>query len=96
MALPSANTLSGSGSSARTTPDNNLRRGRALLVTECTSCHRFFEPGEFEAEEWESILPAMIGRTAISKRQGTDLAAYVMSAARYAQEQEATDLVTQR
>jgi len=59
-----------------------LRRGRALMVTECTSCHRTYWPGEFSPREWSDISLNMGQRASLTTPQTEDLRDYVMAAAR--------------
>ncbi len=54
----------------------SLRRGRALAVTECAGCHRFFWPHEYGADAWAHIIRRMGRRSPISADQMADLELY--------------------
>ncbi len=60
----------------------SMRRGRALAVTECTSCHRFFWPDEYPPEAWRGIISTMATRLSLTERQAEDVQQYFMSASR--------------
>jgi hypothetical protein len=53
-----------------------LNRGRALAVTECSGCHRFFFPQEYSPEEWRRIIRAMGKRMSLGGKQIEDLNLY--------------------
>jgi hypothetical protein len=63
-----------------------LLRGRALAVTECTSCHRFYWPQDYPPEAWRGIAKLMGKRASLSKTQIKDLELYFVGASRAAQE----------
>jgi uncharacterized protein with PIN domain len=46
-----------------------LRRGRALAMTECTECHRYYWPHEYSAEQWRGIVKKMGKRASLSSAQ---------------------------
>ncbi len=60
----------------------SLRRGRALALTSCASCHRPFGPESRPAEAWPGILRDMGRRASLSFRQTADLERYMAAAAR--------------
>lgn len=64
---------------ARGIDEAAFRRGRALAVTECASCHRFFRPGEYSHEEWPGIIRKMGGRASLSKSQTADIELYLVT-----------------
>ena len=53
-----------------------LQTGRALAVTECSACHRFFYPREYLSEQWDGIINSHAGRTSLDKAEITDLKHY--------------------
>jgi hypothetical protein len=69
-----------------------LRRGRALAITECSGCHRFYWPQEYPPEEWDRIMREMAPRTSLGEGQTEDLALYFSAASRTAA--RATDAPT--
>ena len=62
-----------------------LRRGRALAVTECASCHRFYWPHEYTPGQWSTIAEQMGNLMSLSESQAKDLKLYFMAASRAAQ-----------
>ena len=46
-----------------------LRRGRALAMTECTECHRYYWPHEYSIEQWRGIVKKMGKRASLSSSQ---------------------------
>ncbi len=59
-----------------------VRRGRALAVTGCAECHRFFWPHEYSEEEWRGIIPKMSARAGLSESQSSDLGLYLIETGR--------------
>ena len=59
-----------------------MRRGRALAVTTCAECHRFYWPHEYSAEEWPGIARKMGNRASLSKSQVDDLVLYLVTTSR--------------
>jgi len=57
-----------------------LRRGRAILVTECATCHRLFPPSEYAPEQWGGIVKRMAARASLSVEQAADLELYLKAA----------------
>jgi hypothetical protein len=57
-----------------------LRKGRALAVTECMDCHRFFWPEEYTPSEWREIIRRMAPLSSLTKEQAMDLARYMEAA----------------
>lgn len=75
--LPTAEELSASGTLPRGADMDALRRGRNVLVTECTGCHRLFLPGEYSPEQWRAIVKRMAVRASLSDDQAADLVRYL-------------------
>jgi len=44
-----------------------LARGRALAVTECAECHRFYWPREYSSAEWPNIIKKMGDRASLRR-----------------------------
>jgi len=81
--VPTAETLRAARMVERDEDFAGLRRGRAILLTECTACHRLFEPAEHSAEEWRDILPEMVARTSIGREGARDLEEYLVRASSF-------------
>ena len=75
--LPTAEELPSAGESDR----EALNRGRALAVTECAECHRFYWPEEYDAKQWEKIIHRMAPLSSLNKGQSKDLKGYMTTAA---------------
>ena len=56
-----------------------LRNGRAILVTDCTSCHRLYLPNEYKPQEWADIIPKMGRRASLTERQVRELETYIVN-----------------
>ena len=59
-----------------------LRRGRALAVTSCASCHRLYWPEEYPPETWNPIVDRMAPLASLNTKQRADLLAYLQAASR--------------
>lgn len=42
-------------------------RGKELYYAKCGACHRLYAPQEFTATQWDSILPRMERKAALTK-----------------------------
>ena len=60
----------------------SMQRGRALAVTECTTCHRFFFPYEYPSAIWSKLTKNMGRKASLSNRQIGDLTRYMVAASR--------------
>ena len=80
--IPTADELGAAGALPRGTDLDALRRGRAVLVTECAACHRLFLPNEYSQEQWRGIVKRMAGRASLGGDQAADLLLYLSSASR--------------
>ena len=76
VSLPTADQLFLNRTVPESTDMEGLRRGRALAITECASCHRFFFPREYSPEEWHRIIRVMGRRTSLDQRQVNDIDYY--------------------
>lgn len=81
--IPTAETLGAAGGASGETDTAALRKGRAILVTECTTCHRLFLPAEYSPEQWAEIVRRMSPRASLSGEQAGDLERYVKAASRF-------------
>lgn len=81
-ALPTARALVAADAPGAAERYCSMQRGRALAVTECTRCHRFFFPCEYPAEIWPSVMRNMGRRSNLSKRQVGDITRYMVVASR--------------
>jgi hypothetical protein len=59
-----------------------VRRGRALAVTGCAECHRFYWPHEYSPEEWPGIVKKMGNRSALDSAQTADVELYFVTTSR--------------
>jgi mono/diheme cytochrome c family protein len=78
--IPTADELGAAGALPRGTDLDALRRGRAVLVTECAACHRLFLPHEYSKEQWRGIVKRMAGRASLGGDQAADLEQYLSAA----------------
>lgn len=82
--IPTADALGAAGGLSGGTDTAALRRGRAILVTECATCHRLFLPAEYSPEQWSGIVKRMATRASLSGDQAVDLERYLKAASRAA------------
>lgn len=81
--IPTAESLGAAGGPLGGTDTAALRRGRAILVTECATCHRLFLPAEYSSEQWGGIVQRMSPRASLSGEQAADLERYLKAASRF-------------
>lgn len=80
--IPTAEDLYAAGALPRGADLDALRRGRAVLVTECAACHRLFLPGEYSSEQWRAIVKRMAVRASLGGDQAADLELYLTVSSR--------------
>ncbi len=80
--LPTAEEISAAGTLPPRADRDALKRGRAVLVTECATCHRLFLPAEYPPERWRGIVKRMAARASLSEEQTADLLLYLSAAGR--------------
>ena len=80
--IPTADALGAAGGLSGGTDTAALRRGRAILVTECATCHRLFLPAEYSPEQWRGIVKRMANRASLGEDQAADLLLYLSAASR--------------
>ena len=80
--IPTADALGAAGALPRGTDLDALRRGRAVLVTECATCHRLFLPAEYSPEQWGGIVKRMANRASLGEDQAADLELYLAVSSR--------------
>jgi mono/diheme cytochrome c family protein len=80
--LPTAETLLTYDTVPKDVDTKALNRGRALAVTQCSSCHRFFFPDEYLPEEWRAIIRNMAQRMSLNQKQVEDIDLYFQVASR--------------
>ena len=78
--LPTAEQLAASGGIPDGPNTDALKSGRALALTECVACHRFFYPGEYSPEEWNEIIQNKAKRLSLGKEQTADISLYLQTA----------------
>ena len=75
--LPQAVTLAGPMPREQAS-DTPFKRGRAIFMNRCTSCHEAQPIGEFTMDEWDNdLLPIMTVRAKLNPDQISDLKAYI-------------------
>ena len=77
--LPTPEQLAKSGSVTEGLDMASLKRGRALAMTECVGCHRFFYPSEYSPEEWNRIIQDKAKRLSLGKEQMQDIGFYYVT-----------------
>jgi mono/diheme cytochrome c family protein len=80
--IPTAEELYSAGALPKGADREALQRGRAILVTECATCHRLFLPAEYTPEQWGGIVKRMAARASLSGDQAADLELYLKAASR--------------
>ena len=80
--IPTVDALGAAGALPRGTDMDALRRGRAVLVTECAACHRLFLPHEYSPEQWRGIVKRMANRASLGEDQTADLELYLAVSSR--------------
>ena len=80
--LPTPTQLAGAGDYPDGVDANSLACGRALVVTQCTGCHRFFWPHEYAPQQWPAIMSNMGQRAFLSRRRIGDMTRYMVAASR--------------
>ncbi|HEY7587033.1 MAG TPA: hypothetical protein VH866_11050 [Candidatus Deferrimicrobiaceae bacterium] len=80
--IPTADEMRASGAIPAGTDLDALRRGRAIMVTECATCHRLFLPAEYPPEQWRGIVKRMAARASLGGDQAADLELYLSVASR--------------
>jgi len=81
-ALPTEKQLLAGGSANVSGHYCSVRRGRALVVSDCTGCHRLFFPCEYPPGVWASIVQDMGRKANLSPRQIGDMTRYMVAASR--------------
>ena len=59
-----------------------IAQGRALAVTECGGCHRFYWPREYPPDAWADIIKKKHAQLSLNKTQRTSLTEYFVAASR--------------
>ena len=75
--LPTPEQLAEHGAVPTEADISALRRGRALLVTECARCHRLYWPKEYPPEQWKGLVRKYGRLASLSARQTEDLELYL-------------------
>ena len=69
----------------------SLERGRMLIVTECSECHRIYWPQEYSSRIWPEVLDDMGKRASLNEGQTHDIVEYYVAAARHAESSDASE-----
>jgi hypothetical protein len=80
--LPTAQQLVGMGAAPSGVDTAALRRGRALVVTECAACHRLYWPAEYSPQQWRALARPMALRSSLGPEQARDVELYLITASR--------------
>ena len=80
--LPTECELAARGAVPAGTRRGTMRRGRALVITECMGCHQFFWPCEYSPMMWVGLMQSMGSRSILSRRQIGDMTKYMVAASR--------------
>lgn len=46
-----------------------LQQGRSLYLSNCGGCHRLYSPLEHTEQEWQKLLPEMIGEAKLGEAE---------------------------
>jgi len=63
-----------------------LSQGRALAVTECAGCHRFYWPHEYSPDSWPGIIKKMGDLASLNEKQIKSLEFYFVAASQVVQQ----------
>jgi hypothetical protein len=55
----------------------DLQAGRDLFINNCGRCHSLYNPDNFPASSWKSIVPGMASRAGLSSVQTSQVTKYV-------------------
>lgn len=56
-----------------------LEEGKSLMERKCANCHSLFEPKEFKADQWPSILKRMQKKARIDDNETALIQNYILS-----------------
>jgi len=56
---------------------DELTQGRQLYIDNCNSCHQLYNPDNFDASEWRTILASMAPRTPMTSSETQLVLKYV-------------------
>ncbi len=79
-ALPTGTQLKASGVLDANVDMKPIDKGRTLVVTRCTECHRQYWPKWYEPEEWPKMARNMGEKTSLTSSQIENLSAYLVAA----------------
>jgi len=80
--LPTPDQLDKLGRVPEGLDQDSLSRGRALAMTECADCHRFYFPKEYSPEKWNKVIMKHSKRLSFHKKQIEDINLYFQTASR--------------
>ena len=80
--MPTDMQLASLGELPQGTCADSLQRGRALAVTQCANCHRFYFPYEYRPSDWPGLVHDMGRRALLTSRQTEDVSRYMVAASR--------------
>jgi mono/diheme cytochrome c family protein len=68
-------------------PLENLGKGHAIFMRQCTQCHEKRIPNEIPTKEWHTIVPGMAWNAGLSKEEEKLVTDYVVAASQIKTEQ---------
>lgn len=60
----------------------SFAHGRAVAVTQCANCHRFYFPHEYAPSTWPSLVSDMGKRAQLTPRETRDVTRYMVAASK--------------
>lgn len=51
--------------------------GRRLYIAKCAKCHKFYEPANYSADEWEMWMAKMSKKSRLKPEQEAELSRYI-------------------
>ena len=63
-------------------PIEDLGKGHAIFLRQCTQCHERMIPKEIPTNEWKHIVPGMAWSAGLSKEEERLVTEYIIAASR--------------
>lgn len=60
-------------------PLETLQRGHEVYMLKCGECHEYMLPEKVDIEDWEDVMPKMIGHAGLEKADEKAVLAYVVA-----------------
>ncbi|MFC4993264.1 c-type cytochrome [Rubritalea tangerina] len=68
------------------TPLEDLGKGHAIFMRQCTQCHERWIPNEIPTKEWHKIVPGMAWNAGLSEEEERLVTEYVIAASKVKKE----------